>query len=461
MDLVLCSVPKSNPESPLLGPSTVVAAAKSLGWGAKVLDWNIELFHQLKREGLSTGDWIRLDREFKSESAFLDFLQKPTVAHLIEKWIDQICQLKPRYVGFTAFSDSNTLMIAHLAEQLRRERPDLRLILGGPGSYFCGKNLLEKQLVDYVVLGYGESIIGGILDGSVAKGHHVVHSLEVTAGSSRFCQPDYSDLDLGSYTSQTLHISTSRGCTQNCQFCIVSSLWGSYQLRTPDSVAKEVRNGIDLYQIRHFCFTDSTFNGSLDHQRAICRSLIDLNSEIYWQAFVKIPKAGESHEEDFQLLRRAGCYLLKVGIESGSERVRREMGKRFSDSDLRIFLTHLRSSSIKADLFFMVGYPTETDADFEQTLTLIKELRQFQDVVDYIRIAPTDVTSETPLHKNRTRYGIESDGCTGWKNSNSSPEIRLKRYLELRDSVLESGFKIRPLEDVRMSQVVHDRLQHL
>jgi len=461
MDLVLCSVPKSNPESPLLGPTTVAAAAKKLGRKAKVLDWNIELFHQLKADGLTTGDWIRLDREFQSETALAHFLQRPNVAHLIERWIEQICRLNPKYVGFTAFSDTNILMIAHLAEQIRRQRPDIHLILGGPGSFFCGKALLESRTVDYVVIGYGESIIGGILDGSVSKGHHVVHQPERAAGASLFCEPDYSDLDLEAYTGQTLHISSSRGCTQNCRFCIVSSLWGTYQLRTPQSVAHEVKTGIDRYKIRHFCFTDSTFNGSIHHQRAVCRSLIELNEEIYWQAFVKVPRGGESLSEDYQLLHRAGCYLLKVGIESGSERVRREMGKLFSDSDLMNFLRHLRDSAIKADLFFMVGYPTETDADFEQTVALIGELRQFQDVVDYIRIAPTDVTSETPLHKNRTRYGIESDGCTGWKNSHSSPEIRFKRYLDLRDSVLSNGFKIRPLEDVRMSQVVHDRLQHL
>ncbi|MCB0367029.1 MAG: B12-binding domain-containing radical SAM protein [Bdellovibrionaceae bacterium] len=450
MDLIVCSLPKSNCDSPLLGPCVVSAAAKASGFSSKVLDFNIQLYRHLKETGTTDAQWIELDYTFQDQNLFDEFVQRREIDLLINSWVDQIRDEKPKFVGITAFSKSNTRMIRYFCQLLRAAYPAGRIILGGPESYFCGENLARAGLVDKVVSGYGESaIIATLSRGATGP---PLHSGEpaITKSPTFFCSPDYSDLDMSLYRGGFLSVSASRGCLRKCQFCAVYSVWGPLVNRKAEDVVGEMRHGFEKYNITKFHFTDSTFNGSIEHQREICRQLIKVPHQFEWQAFVNILPKRKSNSDDIHLLSNAGCRLLKVGVESGSERLRREMGKPFTNQELFLFLEELGKTEIRCDLFFMVGYPSETEEEFVMTMDLISELRQFQGSIAHLRVAPTTVHEGTKLWANKDTSPASFSESKDTNSDLSAQSSRFERYQSLRNHIFQSGFKIRHLEDIRM-----------
>ena len=73
-------------------------------------------------------------------------------------------------------------------------------------------------------------------------------------------------------------------------------------------------------------------------------------------------------EDDWRLTKLAGAVNLAIGVESGSESVRDHMKKQFSNKDLDEFVEHAYLNKINLEFLMIIGYPTETEEDFKDTL---------------------------------------------------------------------------------------------
>ncbi|MCB0378562.1 MAG: radical SAM protein [Bdellovibrionales bacterium] len=127
-------------------------------------------------------------------------------------------------------------------------------------------------------------------------------------------------------------------------------------------------------------FTDSLVNGSVKMFRELCATLADfratgdLPDTFSWTGHFICHREGVMKEADYRLMKESGCSLLHIGIESGSERVRDQMGKKFSNRDIDICMEMLAKHQMSAQFLMIIGYPTETESDFQDTLRLFQKL---------------------------------------------------------------------------------------
>jgi hypothetical protein len=114
-------------------------------------------------------------------------------------------------------------------------------------------------------------------------------------------------------------------------------------------------------------------NGSIKQYRIMNRILADtIPNTVNYTGYAIFRGQSELSEEDFATAGRAGCKQWSVGVESGSERVRFHMKKKFSNNDLDYSIRQLHKNNISQSWLIMAGYPTETEQDFLETVDLIK-----------------------------------------------------------------------------------------
>jgi radical SAM superfamily enzyme YgiQ (UPF0313 family) len=240
--------------------------------------------------------------------------------------------------------------------------------------------------------------------------------------------PDYDDFSLGSYTRKSLPLVTSRGCVNRCTFCADSPLWKIYRYRSAEKVIEEIEFLLNRYNINQFEITDSTFNGNMPRLEKICDLIIKHRLPIKWSA-----KATLRNEMTYELLckmRDAGCCALAYGVESGSPRVLRDMRKNLNLTEAEEIIKNTSKAGIEANCFFMIGYPTETEEDFQLTLDFIRRNAPY--IYRFDQVTGCHIEEDSYLGLNLEKYGIvfQKDG---WCNPQSTPQIRKERLGRFRD----------------------------
>lgn len=300
-----------------------------------------------------------------------------------------LTEMQPQVVGFSAFS-YEAEAVFRLARKVRAKLPEAKIVLGGPLASAEPETALADGLVDFAVLGEGEKTFVDLLDG-LEKGR----GLSDLAGLARLdgelvVNPiaDYiDDLDSLPYPAWDLAdieaygrlprqgflyrrrkyfpVFTSRGCPYRCIYC--HNVFGKkFRKRSPENVLEEIRQLIERYRIGEIHFIDDIFNFKKERAEAILEGILHNG----WDLALSYPngvRADRLDEPFIDLLKRAGTYKVSVAIESGTERMQKLMRKNLDFTLARENIGHLVKRGILTHAFFMVGFPTETLAEVEQT----------------------------------------------------------------------------------------------
>jgi radical SAM superfamily enzyme YgiQ (UPF0313 family) len=420
-------------------------------------------------------------RQIEVGSAFMEFVFEDTtlfdlcdrVANLAA---DKLLSCDPDLVTITSLS-SHQISWTNRILQAIRERSSATIIAGGPGISYeqkigktAGKILAEKNLLDYYVLGEGDYVFDNFLKGKIDTGvNHKDDLNEVWVPQidnlDNVILPTYKKVNFSNYglhvngfkLPPTINITGSRGCIRRCTFCDVGHLWKKFRFRSAESVVSEIVKHFHETGCIEYFFNDSLINGSLKQFREVMVGMSEIKEQLkdlqpirYSGQFILRPK--EHHPESiFQLMKSSGCNHIQLGIESGSERVREHMGKKFSNDDIAYHFEMCNKYGIKNMIFMMVGYPTETVEDFQDTLDFYKTNQKYliNDIIIGTNIAaPTGIYNNTPLHNMSNELGIEIHDAEYVNMSNwtisSNPELtvkaRYKRFLELATLTTELGY---------------------
>lgn len=253
---------------------------------------------------------------------------------------------QPKTVGFSLTYLSQALCTFAMMGFLRREYPGLTLACGGGlvTSWVSrpGWNNRFAGLVDHFVAGPGESAVLAL------AGIH--------AGLQRHYMPDYGSLHLGEYLSPgvVLPYSGSSGCFWNrCSFCPEKSEGNSY---VPVEAA---RAKADLFSLVKQTQPGLIHLSDNSISPALMKSLIDDPPGVPWYGFTRIGK--ELTDIDFcQALRRSGCVMLKLGIESGDQVILDRLQKGIDLVTASQALKTLKMAGIAAYVYLLFGTPAET-----------------------------------------------------------------------------------------------------
>ncbi|HAT50692.1 MAG: radical SAM protein [Nitrospirae bacterium] len=163
-----------------------------------------------------------------------------------------------------------------------------------------------------------------------------------------------------------VQIITGRGCPYHCFFCVYPQVFHSRRFRTrsPENVVAEMAYITqNLPQVREIGIEDDCFTANYSHVRAICTLILERNIKIKWYCNVR----GDVKPELLQLMKQAGCRLVTVGFESGSQKILDNMNKGVKLENYRRFVKDVQTAGIMVHGCMMVGNPGDTSATLAES----------------------------------------------------------------------------------------------
>ena len=319
-------------------------------------------------------------------------------------YLSKMCLLRMRQAAFTMI-------------RMARERGCTVIVCGSDATDHAGQYLAEGA--DFVLLGEGEHTLGGLLDrlaGRTTTPFSEILGLAYKAGepgswgagennqsftrSSPYPptpsfnprRPDIKDLDALPFPAwdlvdvaryrkiwrerhgyYSMNMVTTRGCPYHCNWC-AKPIWGQrYNVRSPENVAAELKWLQETYRPDHIWFADDIMGlkpGWLERFAEVVESeQIDVPFKCLSRADLLL--RGES----VAALKRAGCQIVWIGAESGSQKILNAMEKGIKVEQVYEARRRLHDAGVKVGFFLQFGYPGETRADIELTLQMVRDGR--------------------------------------------------------------------------------------
>lgn len=290
-----------------------------------------------------------------------------------------------RVVGFSTYYPNVHVTLA-VARMVKRRDPSVKVVLGGPSCLTFKECLehLKHDCVDAVALGEADRSLPRLLDGLEKTGRLSASPgilLREDASTWVDAQDRLENLDelpfadfsgfgpLDSYTGKTIH--TTRGCVRRCAFC---ADWREmpYRHMSGARVFSELEHQVSRDPaMTEFMFADSVLNGSLPDVEDFCGRLIATDLGLSWRGYAIVRP--DMTPALLAKMRRAGCSSLYYGVESGSAKVLQDMSKNVPPAVNARALRDTLAAGIKPVATWIVGYPTETDELFEESLAFLRE----------------------------------------------------------------------------------------
>lgn len=343
--------------------------------------------------------------DFSIGLAYISAYLKKTVgdveAHLIDPTFDpslshiaaRLAETKPDIVGIymDTLMYEDALRVARVAKSL-----SAYVVVGGPHPSILPMTVISSEYVDSVCIGEGEiafaalvreyfdqrrfDLVEGIWykqNGSIVKNppQNPIEDLDSLP------YPDLEIFDIERYIDNFIQLDSycpkirglsvivSRGCPFRCSYCqpTLSKVFGKkFRIRSPGNVVGELRNLTAKYRLDAVYFQDDTLTVSRDWLLEFCDLLIAEKLGIVWACNTR---ADTVDEQMLSTMKRAGLVKLKVGIESKSDRVRKEIYRKgISLAQVDRMIRMARDLQIQVAGFFMLGAPTETNREIIQTI---------------------------------------------------------------------------------------------
>jgi len=167
-------------------------------------------------------------------------------------------------------------------------------------------------------------------------------------------------------------IKVSKGCPHHCFFCLASPLNGKIvRYKNPELILEEIRECVSLYNIKDFIFWSDIFNLNKEWVQKLCRLIIESGLKINFSANTRIDTVDK---ESLILMKKAGCNLVSMGIESGSQEILDKMGKKITLEQIKKSVRLIDSIGIQTYAYYVIGLPWETKETLKETFNFAKNL---------------------------------------------------------------------------------------
>jgi len=315
----------------------------------------------------------------------------------------KVREIEPDIVGITATTPlmnqlrDISVLVKDLAAEIGK---DILVGGGGPHPASLPVETLKESCLDVVFVGEADYSFAEVCDGrdfASVKGIYYRRGDEIVTTGLRPPIENLDDLpmpawelyDIGDYHKISRLIARrppvtmaefSRGCVFTCDFCASKMTMAlGYRKKSPERCAREVRRMHEL-GFREFLLADDIFTSDNKWATAVCEAITATGIDMAWSCTNGI-RVESANDDLFKALRRAGCYRVSFGFETGSDKVLKLFGKggRATIEKGRVAVEKARAAGIDTGGYFMLGLSPDTEETMMET-------------IEYARSLPLDMT---------------------------------------------------------------------
>lgn len=308
---------------------------------------------------------------------------------------DAILKTDPSVVGFTVTTMS-VAKAAHLAEEIGQRAPEVVRLVGGPHITAVPEETFERlPYFDLGCVGEGEDVLREILshlengtdprqvlgavcwDDEGAPRANPLSEKEVELAGLPPLAWDLLDDFPDRYHAAATYLNrtpfsdliVSRGCRYQCTFCDNNTFGRSIRALPVDTILENIDRLVKDYGIRSLFFTDDSLMTLKDSFIELCEGLVERPYDLEWSINAR---TSEVDDEILGLMRRAGCWQISYGVESGSWEILKRIKKAATPRMQAEALEMTARAGIKSNAYIIIGFPGETLLTLAETESFIQ-----------------------------------------------------------------------------------------
>ena len=316
-------------------------------------------------------------------------------------------------IGITAMTPTINSAI-RIAKGIKQKNPNSTIILGGPHATILPEEILNNvPEIDIIVRGEGEETIVELCDAlendqSIENIHGITYRNNSTIKNTPSRPPimnlnslpflAYHLLPLDKYKLHPPHgreypfmaLLASRGCPYNCIFCSKSVFGSKFRGQSPERIVDEIVYLKEHFGIKEIAFYDDVFTLNQKRIMQFVKELKERNLDIPWTCEARVNLVTE---ELLKEMKKAGCYMVAYGIESGNQMILNNLRKKITIEQIKSAIEATRKAGIQSVGYFMLGSPGETPETIRQTIDFARSLD-----IDFAQFSVTTPFPGTDLY---------------------------------------------------------------
>jgi radical SAM superfamily enzyme YgiQ (UPF0313 family) len=318
----------------------------------------------------------------------VDLIDAPALEITPEETIGRIARFGAEYVVMLT-STASVQSDGALARQLATETGAKIVAVGAHATAVPedtlrrGFDIVARGEYDYTTRDLAEGKKLNKVEGiSYKKGNRVIHNkarplikkLDELPFPAREFLPNekyYSAL----YKNPFTFILAGRGCPHQCIYCAGPQLMSGrgHRFRSPQNVVAELKHIKENFRLKSVLFNDDTLNVNKAHLLELCNRIVEEKVDMPWAAYSRVDSADP---EIARTMKKAGCFLVKVGFESGCDSLLKTMkkGPRATTEQAKKAAKCFKEAGIQVHGTFVFGMPGETQKTIRKTIEFAKEL---------------------------------------------------------------------------------------
>jgi len=306
-----------------------------------------------------------------------------------------ILDIRPDLIGFSVLTNQYKYAI-EIAKSIKSYL-DVPIIFGGIHPTMDPQGTMSEGSVDYLCIGEGEEALLELIQKGNPKG---IKNIGYRDGGNIIVEPlrpyiditklPFKDYDIFNFQQMIdakdgwVGLMASRGCPFRCTYCLNHKIMGLYKAQghlpkhylrrhSVDEMIKEVEYLLSHYKgIRMFIFDDDIFT----FDKAWLSEFSEKYKAVTDTGFVCNAHARIFDEDMARHLKEAGCRIVKFGLESGSEKIRRNVLNRYmSNKDIERAFDVAHKFGLHTSAFVMIGLPHEKKKDIMETIELLARIQ--------------------------------------------------------------------------------------
>lgn len=320
--------------------------------------------------------------------------------------------------------------VQEIVSFIRERNERVRIVVGGPHIFNLVKTsspeALERSLrfmgADYYVISAeGEQTLAQLLAVLKRQGDPATvpnlacragqgYQLTPASGESNGLQEnrvDYGYFPRGGF-GELVSLRTAKSCPFSCAFCNFPEIAGRYTYLPVELIEQELDAIRDIGTVTTLTFVDDTFNVPKPRFKELLRMMIRNNYGFRWNCFYR---CDHGDRETIELMGRAGCEGVFLGVESGSDALLGAMNKTARSRHYREAIPLLREAGIVVNASLVVGFPGETEGTIAETMDFLADAKP-----DFFGANLWYHHPLTPVGRQGERHGLTGSGYD-WEHS--------------------------------------------